>query len=173
MVRKEVIACLKGGGIGVMPTDTIYGLVGSALRAGTVARLYRVRRRERGKPFIVLISSSTDLKKFGIQPTMRTGALLKKIWPGPVTVILPCSQKRFVYLHRRTGAVAFRVPKPTWLRTLLRKTGPLVAPSANIAGERPARTVRGAYAYFRGTVDFYVDHGTRGGAPSSLIEVKR
>jgi L-threonylcarbamoyladenylate synthase len=191
MVRKEVIACLKRGGIGVMPTDTIYGVVGSALCPATIARLYRIRRREEKKPFIVLVASSADLKKFGVRPTARTKELLRKIWPGPVTVILPCLHKKFVYLHRGTNAIAFRVPKPAWLRTLIEKTGPLAAPSANIAGKPPARTIKEAKRYFseharlvRGRegsqrasasnrVDFYVDGSVRNGAPSSLIEVKR
>lgn len=173
MVRKEIIACVKKGGIGVLPTDTIYGVVGSALQPATIERLFRVRGRQPKKSSVILIASVADLAKFGVHPTVRTRALLGKLWPGPVSVIFPCPGKRFAYLHRGVGTLAFRIPKPTALRALIRATGPLVAPSANIAGKRPARTAREAYAYFKGAVDFYVDGGVRAGAPSSLIEVKR
>ncbi|MEK7513183.1 MAG: L-threonylcarbamoyladenylate synthase [Patescibacteria group bacterium] len=173
MVRREIVHCLKNGGIGVMPTDTLYGLVGSALRSATVARIYRVRHREPGKPFIVLIASPVDVKKFGVRLPPRTVAVLEKLWPGPVSVILPCPGAKFRYLHRGTRSLAFRVPKPPALRALLRKTGPLVAPSANPAGRPPAATPRAAWNYFGANVDFYVGGGRLSGAPSALIEVKR
>jgi L-threonylcarbamoyladenylate synthase len=173
MVRKEIIACVKSSGIGVLPTDTIYGVVGSALKPMAVERLYTVRGRQPKKPFIVLIASVADLALFGVHPATRTRALLSKLWPGPVSVILSCPGKKFAYLHRGTGTIAFRVPGSPKLRAFLKKTGPLAAPSANIAGKPPATTAREAYTYFKGTVDFYIDGGEHAGAPSSLIEVKR
>jgi len=132
----NIAEILKSGGIGVMPTDTIYGLVGSALSKKTVLRIYKVRQRDLRKPFIVLIGSLGDLKKFGVKLNPRHLAFLRKIWPGPVSVILPCTGREFYYLHRGTRSLAFRLPKDKGLINLLKKTGPLVAPSANIARRR-------------------------------------
>ncbi len=167
---KEII---KKSGIGVMPTDTVYGLVGSAFSKKAVERIYRARRRERSKPFIVLISSLNDLKKFGVKFTPRLTSFLSKIWPGSVSVILPCPNKKFFYLHCGTKTIAFRLPKDRGLRNFLRKTGPLVAPSANLAGKPPAKTIAEAKRYFGKQVDFYIDGGRRAGAPSTLVEIKR
>ncbi len=163
----------------MMPTDTIYGLVGSAFSKKAVERIYKVRKRERNKPFIVLISSLNELKKFGVRLPAAHLEILKKLWPGPVSVILPVCQtsnvqcQKFRYLHRGKNTIAFRLPKARWLRNLLKKTGPLVAPSANIAGRPPSFTIRQAKKYFGNKVNFYLDKGILRGRPSSIVELKR
>src|SRR4051812_10236635 len=108
---EEIIKQLKNDGIGVIPTDTLYGIVGSALSKKAVERIYEVKGRNTNKPFIVLISDFADLKKFGVTPTKDQNEYLKKIWPGRVSVIFPCSGKKFEYLHRGTNTLAFRFPR--------------------------------------------------------------
>lgn len=184
----DVREVLENGGVGVIPTDTIYGIVGSALKPRTVRRIYRLRRRKRRKPMIVLIASIGDLKRFGVRIDSKTRSVLKKLWPhlrrgyggqaGKVSVILPIvtrytlHAKKLRYLHRGTGAIAFRLPKPLWLRRLLRKTGPLVAPSANWEGRPPATTIQEAKKYFGNKVDFYVDEGKLKSLPSTLVSIR-
>ncbi len=99
--------------------------------------------------------------------------MIKKFWPGPVSLIFDCKSKKFEYLHRGKKSLAFRLPKPKWLRNLLEKTGPLVAPSANLAGKRPARTIREARKYFGLNVDFYFDAGKIEGKPSTIIDIRK
>lgn len=170
---KAVIDVLKSGGMGVMPTDTIYGILGPAGSKKTVERIYRLKKRESGKPFIILIASVSDLAKFNIRLSWREKKFLREVWPGKISVVLPCHCKKLIYLHRGKNTLAFRMPKPVWLRSLLRKTGPLVAPSANISGKQPAKNIREAIKYFGSRVDFYVDGGTRNGSPSALIALKK
>lgn len=167
--QKEIMSVLQHGGIGVLPTDTLYGIVGSALSKKTVARMYKVRKRNLKKPLIILIHSLRDLAVFGVVITPKEKKLLNTLWPGKVSVLLSCAHKRFTYLHRGTHMLAFRVPADTALRALLKKTGPLVAPSANIEGSDPARTIGDALRYFGKNVDFYSDGGKRGGKPSTLV----
>ena len=181
---KEVIRILKQGGVAVMPSDTILGIMGSALRSRTVERIYRLRGRNRKKPLIVLIKSSRSLIRFGIRPSPHLATFLRRVWPGPVqpsrkasagavSVVLPCPGSRFRYLHRGTGTIAFRVPQPPALRKLLTKTGPLVAPSANREGEPPARTVAEARRTFGDKVDIYMSGRSRTSAPSLVVRVLR
>jgi L-threonylcarbamoyladenylate synthase len=172
-VSEEVIDKLKIGGIGVSSTDTIYGVIGSALSEETVERIYEIKEREKDKPFIILISSPEDLKTFGIPLTDKLEEFLNKVWPGPVSVILPCENENFRYLHRGNNSLAFRLPEPDWLKELIEKTGPLVAPSANKEGKPPAETIEEAKKYFSEEVDFYLDKGLVSSKPSILIEVKR
>lgn len=169
---EEIVEELKKGQVGVLPTDTIYGLVGSALNPNTVERIYQLRKRQKGKPMIVLISSLLDLKLFGIKLSLKQKKLLPKLWPNPVSVILPCPKKKFAYLHRGIKTLALRIPKSKPLLKLLKKTGPLVAPSANLAGEGYAQTIKEAYQYFQNKVDFYVDEGQLTSPPSTLIALK-
>lgn len=158
---------LKKDGIGVMLTDTIYGVVGRALSKKAVQRIYRLKQRNPDKPFIILISSYADLSKFGVKPSPA----LKKYWPGKVSIILRAPAPKLRYLHRGTKALAFRLPQSAKLRAFLRKTGPLVAPSANPEGLPPARDIQEAAQYFGDKVDFYLDGGRRLGKPSKLIRI--
>jgi L-threonylcarbamoyladenylate synthase len=167
MDSDDVVSSLGGGGIGVLPTDTLYGLVGSALSLDTIQRIYGIKGRQTFKPFIVLIADVADLEKFGVSLDEKLEGVLASVWPGPVSVILHCGEG-FEYLHRGTGGIAFRLPNRDDLRRLLRKVGPLVAPSANTEGGEPAKTIAEAKNYFGDKVDFYVDDGELLGEPSTL-----
>ncbi len=168
-----VTKILLGGGIGVIPTDTIYGIVGLALNKGTVERIYKVRKRNLRKPFIILIGSTDHLRLFSINSDHNSRKMMKEVWPGKISIVLPCPLKKFFYLHRGKNSLAFRLPDNKKLLHLLRKTGPLVAPSANPEGFSPAETIRQAKKYFGNTVDFYTDGGKISSAPSKIIRIKK
>lgn len=170
---QRLITVLRRGGVGVLPTDTIYGLVGQALRPKVVERIYRIRERNLKKPCIVLISSLRDLKLFGVRIDSATAKILRELWPDKVSVILPCLLRKFSYLHRGTKTIAFRFPKKRILLELLKKTGPLIAPSANLEGLKPANSISAAKKYFGDRVDFYVDSGKLKGRPSTLIRFRQ
>ena len=155
----------------IYPTDTIYGILGSALSKKVVERIYTIKGRDENKPFIILISRIEDLKLFGVKISSDQQKYLKSVWPGKVSVILPCKSKKFSYLHRGTNSLALRLPKKKSLRALLEKTGPLVAPSANPQGFVPATTIREAKNYFGNTVDIYVSGGKLQGKSSTLISL--
>jgi L-threonylcarbamoyladenylate synthase len=153
-----------------VPTDTIYGIVGSAFKKKTVERIYRLRRRNPRKPMIVLVSRAAELQEFGVRLAPRERRILEKLWPGRVSVIVPCGGRKFSYLHRGTKSIAFRVPAKKALRALLRKTGPLVAPSANWEGYPPARTVAEARRYFGNRVSAYRS-GYTSKTPSTVVRL--
>lgn len=155
----KLINLLKKGGVAVIPTDTVYGIVGSALNKKTVKEIYKLRKRSKTKPFIILISSLNDLKIFDVSLTKVQTEFLKEVWPNPLSVVL----------HN----LAFRIPKDKWLMNLLKKAGPLVAPSANIEGENPAENIEDARKYFHEKVDFYLDKGRINSQPSTLIELEK
>lgn len=186
---KGAAGVLLRGGIAVILTDTTYGIVGSAFNEKVVNEIYRLRKRDLNKPFIILIADKSDLKKFGVVPTEAQNKILDRVWPGPTSVILPCTGEKFSYLHRGKNTLAFRCPSERELRALLHKVGPLVAPSANPQGLPVARTIAEARAYFghharpvRGRegsqcvfdsngVNFYQDGGAATAPPSRLIDV--
>lgn len=171
--KKDAIKNLRRGKIGIIPTDTLYGLVGQALEKKIVERIYDVRQRTPEKPLIILIAALDDLKLFGIKVDRQMKAILEKYWPGQVSVILPCKYKKFHYLHRGTGGLAFRLPANESLREILLQTGPLVAPSANHEGKKPAINLAAARKYFGDRVDFYYGSGRLQSPPSTLIKIIR
>lgn len=168
--RKTLTEILNDGGIAVIPTDTLYGIVARAQDRCAVRRLYRLRRGAARKPFIILIASMSALREFGIAPTVAEKRFLQTVWPGKLSVIFSCSSPRFAYLRRGAQTLAFRVPRPRTLRNFLRAVGPLVAPSANPEGRKPAETISEARRYFGNRVDFYHGAGRRiSGKPSTII----
>lgn len=167
--KNKIIEILRNGGIGAMPTDTIYGITGLALNKNTVERIYSVRKRTPSKPMIILISSIDNLKLFGIKTEIEQ---LNEFWPGKVSIILPCHDEKFYYLHRGANSLAFRLPNEKHLRQVISKTGPLVAPSANTEGMSPATTIEEAEKYFGNNIDFYLDGGKIEGSPSKLIKIE-
>lgn len=172
MSEKNIVKILKNNGVGILPTDTIYGIVGSVQNQSTVERIYTLRKRNPKKPFIILIASIGDLKRFGIKLSSYSKRILGRFWPGKVSVILPVPSEKFRYLHRGTKQLAFRLPEKASLRTLLKKTGPLIAPSANTEGESASTTIKEARKYFGETVDFYVDGGKLISPPSTLVMLR-
>jgi len=169
---QEVEKIIKKGGIGVLSTDTIYGLVGKALSKTTVSRIYRIKERKPDKPLIILIGSLRQLDLFGIAVDSKTQLLLNRFWPGKVSIILPCSRPDLEYLHRGTNSLAFRFPDYPELTNLINQTGPLVAPSANPEDLKPAKDIAQAKKYFSSKVDFYVNSGRLDSQPSTLISIK-
>ncbi len=169
----ELVILFKTGSIGVIPTDTIYGISASALDKEAIERIYDIRGRDRSKPLIVLIASIDDLALFDISLNNDEYKELTRIWPAPVSIILPCSSKKFAAVHRGSKSIAFRVPAWAPLRSLLKKTGPLVTTSVNPEGKKPAVTIAQAKKYFGTTLDFYVDTGQRKGVPSTILGLKK
>jgi L-threonylcarbamoyladenylate synthase len=162
----------KNETISVIPTDTIYGVVASALSKKTVERAYKILKRNPKKPFIILLSSIKDLELFNIALDEDTRKIINKFWPGKVSIVLPCLSSKFKYLHRGTKSLAFRVPKKNSLIDLLKKTGPLISTSANPEGKKPAETIAEAKVYFGKAIDAYASGGKMKSLPSTLIEIK-
>ena len=170
--NQKLIQIIKKDGVGVLPSETLYGLMCQALSKKAVTRLYKIRQRNPEKPCIILISKISDLKLFGVELKSFEKKFLAKYWPGAVSVVLDCQNAKFFYLHRGTKTLAFRLPKYESLQKLISKTGPLLAPSANQEGLAPALTIEEAQKYFGEEVDFYVNVGKLNKKPSTLVRIK-
>ena len=170
--NSEIIDILNQNGIGIIPTDTVYGLVGKAYSEKAVERIYEVKGRNLKKPLIILISSISNLTDFNIKLNEEIKKILNKYWPGKVSIILPCKSKELKYLHRGTNSLAFRLPNNRKLKDFIKKTGPLVAPSANPEGKEIARNIKEAQSYFKNNIDFYLDRGKIVSPPSTIISIQ-
>ena len=157
------------GAVGVLPTDTVYGLVARAADQAAVGRLYELKLRE-GKPGTIIAASIDQLVELGIK--YRYLKAVEQFWPGAVSVIIPCADPNLAYLHLGKQSLAVRIPGDDKLRKLLLRTGPLLTSSANHPGEPTAATIAKAEAYFAKLVDFYVDGGDLSEhQPSTIIRV--
>lgn len=169
----ELVSAIKAGDIGVLLTDTIYGLVASANDGRAVERVYEARGRDRMKPCIVLIDSVSQIWDSALP--LQHEEIIHQYWPGKVSIVLPIEQKTPEYIHRNfNGTVVFRMPDDQELRKLLRETGPIIAPSANPEGMTPASDIAQAESYFGDMIDFYVDSGVcENTTPSRIIKLEQ
>lgn len=159
---------LRAGGVAIVRTDTLYGMLALANDETAVRRVYSLKGRDDNKPPIVLIAEYSQL--FDI-PSDNVTAVLAEVWPGPVSVIMP-SIAAPKWITRGGSTVAYRLPDNEKLRELIRSTGPLIAPSANPQGKAPARTTSEAKLYFGDLVDWYEEGGeVKDASPSKIIEV--
>lgn len=164
----EVAALLREGKIGVIRTDTLYGLVALADNQQAVEKIYTAKQRDISKPLITLISDKNQLFD---SPPQKTLNVLTSLWPGKISVILPTVQAPD-WINRGLQTTAYRLPADETLRDFIGKTGPLVAPSANLEGQSPAKNVSEAIGYFGDTIDFYVDGGiVENTVPSQLVRI--
>lgn len=159
---------LRNGAVGVIPTDTIYGVVCCASDETAVKRLYQLKSRE-NKPGTVIAASIDQLVELGIK--YRYLKAVEHLWPNPISIIIPTGEE-LSYLHQGKQSLAIRIPKNTTLSQLLELTGPLLTSSANHPSEPPANTIEEAQNYFGKQVDFYVDGGDlSANKPSTLIRI--
>lgn len=160
-----LIPLLKRGAVGVLPTDTIYGLCAVAINHQAVARMYALKRREQ-KPGTLIAANREQLIELGVDE--QGVRAVSRLWPDALSIILPAAEG-LGYLHLGLTDVAVRIPKDTALRELLLATGVLVTSSANHPGEPPANNLEEAKRYFGDAVDFYVDGGDLSNRPPSTV----
>lgn len=166
LTESEVIAAIKSGQVGIMSTDTIYGLVCSASNETAVKKLYALKDREH-KPGTIIAAAIEQLVELGVKE--RYLKAVADYWPNSISIEIP---HQLAYLNQNTGRQAFRIPKDPRVQTLLQQTGPLLTSSANHPGKPPASNLREAQVYFKDKVDFYLDGGDLSDhQPSTLIRV--
>ncbi len=168
LLDTTVIEALRADKLVMAPTDTIYGLLARADSPRAVDELYRVRRRDRTKSCIILLGSTNDIPELTTEQRYIYDQLYCE---RPTTIVTRVSPDVMPHLVRTDATLAFRVvPPETALSELIRLVGPLLAPSANLAGQPPATTINEAIAYFGDQVAVYVDGGEVAEAvPSRII----
>lgn len=152
MSEERLIEILKSGGVAVLRTDTLYGIVARADDEVAVNRIYNIKQRSLDKALIVLIAEPNHAYD-------SQGVIAKCTDYQTPTSVIVYSLNAPDWIRHVDDTVAYRVPCNYELRQLLELTGPLVAPSANPEGGQPARNIQMAKDYFGKLVDIYVDGG--------------
>lgn len=166
---ERVIGLLKNGAVGLLPSDTIYGLSALALEEQAVRRVHTIKDRSSSKPFIILISDLKMLDLLSISGEQIS--LAKPYWPGQLSVIFDAPDSP-AWLTCQTKSLAVRLPANAGLRRLVSEVGPIISTSANQAGKPPISTVKEAIKVFGEKLDFYVDTGTLENPPSTVAGIK-
>lgn len=167
-IDDKVVAMLKNGAVGLLPSDTIYGLSCAALNEEAVRKIHSIKGRNSRKPFIILISDLKMLSMLNIDPVFASTFV--KYWPGQLSAILPALDSP-KWLRLGLKSLAIRWPADKRLQALISRVGPIISTSANLEGQKPAKNVQEAETIFGNRLDFYVDVGELNNAPSTLVRV--
>lgn len=151
------------------PTETVYGLGGSALSDESVKAIYRAKNRPADNPLIVHVSSVEQLQRKLLGPETKIPAVYKDLieafWPGPLTILLPVDENTPILKLVTAGQTTFgaRIPLHPVARALIALSDtPLAAPSAN-ASTRPSPTLASHVLHdLQGKIPFILDGGACG-----------
>ena len=171
--REDALAAavdaVRGGGLIVLPTDTVYGIGADAFTAQAVQDLLEAKGRGRDTPPPVLIGDHAVLMALATDLPDYVEDLTDALWPGALTVILTAQPSLTWDLGETRGTVALRMPEDETALELLRRTGPLAVSSANRHGKPAARTVLEAATQLGDAVEVYLDGGDAPIGESSTI----
>jgi L-threonylcarbamoyladenylate synthase len=156
----SAIEILKAGGIVAFPTDTVYGLGGDAFNSEVAERIYRVKKRPRSLPLPVLLADLTQgTAVVGPVPEIAR-FLMKRFWPGGLTLVLPKGASLPEIISAGGDKVAIRIPNHVVPLALIHGLGaPIIGTSANISDKPSPVTAQEVEQQLGSQIDLIVDMG--------------
>lgn len=170
---KEAVELLKNNQVVGMPTETVYGLAGNAYSEEAVKRIFEAKGRPQDNPLIVHISEFSEIYDLVSEVPEIAKKLAEKFWPGPLTMILPKSEKVPFCVTAGLSSVAVRCPSHLVARNLIKYCGlPIAAPSANISGKPSPTKAEHVFSDLNGKIPLVIDGGeSEEGVESTVISL--
>ncbi|PCS06814.1 tRNA threonylcarbamoyl adenosine modification protein [Lactococcus piscium] len=143
---------MQAGQLVALPTETVYGLFGLALDDTVVEKIYRVKNRQHDHALNLNISSFEQMKYFSQNQPKYLEKLYNKFMPGSLTVILEANKRVPSLVNYGMPTVGFRMPDNQTTLEILRQTGPMVGPSANLTGNPSPKTAQDVLSDLSGQI---------------------
>lgn len=165
---QNVSDVLKNGGVIAFPTDTVYGLAANAFNLEAQKKIYKLKGRNFRKPLIIMVSDVRYIKFFADIPH-KASNLIKKFWPGALTIILNTTDYGKIIMGGRSN-IGVRIPDDKICMSILESCGfPIATTSANPSSEKSAVTAKEVKGYFKSGVDLILDAGRCRNAKESTV----
>lgn len=168
---EKAVSVLESGGMIGFPTETYYGLGVDPFNDQALWRLFLLKKRESNKPILVLVRDLEMLSRIVADIPEQYKTLMKKFWPGPLTLIFTASPKLPPLLTGESGTVGVRISSHPSVDKIFEKwPHPLTATSANLSGTSPAKNVIEIKSCFPSELDYILDGGdSPAGLCSSIV----
>ena len=171
-MEKDIIKTLKDGKLVIMPTDTIYGIIGDATNEDVINKVYEVKERPHDKPLLILVSNLSMLHELVTEIPKETEKIINKFWPGPLTILFKKSSKVSDALTANSALVAIRMPNDKRLLNIMNHLNrPLISTSANISSYDAITNPNQLEEKMKEKIDLIVDEGTVNNEASTLITI--
>ena len=164
---------LRAGHVIALPTETVYGLAANALDEAAVAKIFQIKGRPSHNPIIVHVASREMAQACVAHWSAGAEALLKSFWPGPLTLVLPRSEKIPDLVTAGGGTVGVRWPSHPFMQAVIRECGfPLAAPSANLSNQISPTNAEHVRSQLDGKIPLIVDGGqSQVGIESTVLDL--
>ncbi len=164
---------IKKGGLVAFPTETVYGLGADALNSAAVLALFKAKNRPLDNPPILHISHINNVYTLAKRVPKNAEVLMKRFWPGPLTLIFTRSETVPKETVAGLDTVAIRMPKHNIALALIKRSEtPIAAPSANLSGKPSPTTAQHVYNDLNGRIDAIIDGGaTNIGVESTVLDL--
>lgn len=165
---------IKSGGIVAFPTETSYGLGASIFYPDSLERIFKIKKRDEDKPLLLLLPDTTHLDILVSNIPAVADEIMRKFWPGPVTLIFSAKVGIPWQITAKTNKVGIRISSNPWALALVKEVGhPITATSANTAGTDSCNSAEDVRKNLSDPApDYVLDGGkTTGGNPSTIIDV--
>ena len=161
-------------GVVAFPTETVMGLGVLYNDFEAYQKLNRVKRRPEDKPYTLMVKSKEDLYKYGVI-NENTQRVIEAFMPGSLTILVPVKPAAVpAYVTHDTGVIGMRIPTNEEAKELLEAVElPLLVPSANRSGEKPALTSKEVKQIFGDEVDFVVSGKAKTEQPSTIVDLTK
>ncbi len=170
---REAAAILTAGGLVAFPTETVYGLGADGLNPEAVARIYAAKGRPATNPVILHVDGLASAQALTSRWPDEATALVERFWPGPLTLVLPASEKVPSIVRAGGPTVALRCPAHHIAQALIKAVGrPLAAPSANRSQHLSPTLAEHVASSLGEAVDLILDGGpTEAGLESTILDL--
>ncbi|HFI0403949.1 TPA: L-threonylcarbamoyladenylate synthase [Streptococcus suis] len=171
MTMDKLRTILENGGAVVLPTETVYGLFAQALNEEAVNRVYQLKQRPRDKAMNLNVSNLNDIYFFSQNPPHYLEKLYNRFMPGPLTIILKANENIPFWVNSGLDTVGFRLPKHEKTLRLIRETGPLIGPSANVSGQESGKEFTKVLSQFSEKLEGIADDEALTGIDSTILDL--
>jgi len=169
---QQAFNIIQDGGVIAFPTDTVYGIGADAFQEKAVEKLFQIKNRDLDKGIPILCAAVEDLTRLTEALPDKTAEVTKVFWPGPLTLILPGSPALPAVISP-DDSIGIRIPAHQETLAMLRRTGPLAATSANLAGFPSATSAQQVFDQLSGKLDLILDGGpSPGGQASTVLDMR-
>lgn len=170
---RRAVHLLRAGEVVALPTETVYGLAANALDESAVARIFQIKGRPSHNPIIVHVASGEMARDCVSDWPVVAGKLTKAFWPGPLTMVLPRSEKIPANVTAGGETVGIRWPGHPLIQAVIRECGfPLAAPSANLSNQISPTNAGHVRSQLDGKIPLIVDGGqSQVGIESTVLDL--
>ncbi len=169
---ERLVKVINDGEIAVIPTDTVYGIIGDATNVDVIHKIYEVKKRDYSKPLILMISGIEMLERYVGEISELERQLIDKYWPGKLTILFKKNDNVNELITSGSKLVGIRYPDNKEIIELIKEIDkPLISTSCNISSKDVITSINMLEEDISKYVSYVYDGGTLSDTSSTIVKV--